>query len=89
MTTGGHELAILIRKLLRDVWLALTVVCLLLAAFQCLWVKVTQRICGDLVPLISGLAVAAASMRQRCRTCLPGTGQDPPHPDGRRTHSAR
>ena len=49
-------MAILIRKLLRDVWLALTVVCLLLAAFQCLWFKVTQRICGDLVPLISGLS---------------------------------
>jgi ABC-2 type transport system permease protein len=48
--------AILIRKLLRDVWLALAVVCLLLAAFQCLWFKVTQRICGDLVPLISGLS---------------------------------
>ncbi|HTU16981.1 MAG TPA: ABC transporter permease subunit [Gemmataceae bacterium] len=49
-------MAILIRKLLRDVWLALTLVCLLLAAFQCLWFKVTQRICGDLVPLITGLS---------------------------------
>jgi ABC-2 type transport system permease protein len=49
-------MAILIRKLLRDVWLALVVVCLLLAAFQCLWFKVTQRICGDLVPLITGLS---------------------------------
>src|SRR5579883_89404 len=46
----------LIRKLLRDVWLALAAVCLLLAAFQCLWYKVTQRICGDLVPLITGLS---------------------------------
>jgi ABC-2 type transport system permease protein len=49
-------MVILIRKLLRDVWLALTVVCLLLAAFQCLWFKVTQRICGELVPLIAGLS---------------------------------
>jgi ABC-2 type transport system permease protein len=48
--------AILIRKLLRDVWLALAIICLLLAAFQCLWFKITQRICGELVPLISGLS---------------------------------
>ena len=49
-------MAILIRKLLRDVWLALAVICLLLAGFQCLWVKITQRICGDLVPLITQLS---------------------------------
>jgi ABC-2 type transport system permease protein len=48
--------AILLRKLLRDVWPALAVVCLLLAAFQCLWFKVTQRICGELVPLVAGLS---------------------------------
>lgn len=48
---------ILIRKLFRDIWPALTVVCLLLAAFQCLWFKVTQRICGELVPLIAGLSL--------------------------------
>jgi ABC-2 type transport system permease protein len=47
---------ILMRKLLRDVWLALAAVSLLLAAFQCLWYKVTQRICGDLVPLITALS---------------------------------
>ena len=49
-------MTILIRKLLRDIWPALTVVCVLLAAFQCLWFKVTQRICGELVPLIAGLS---------------------------------
>lgn len=49
-------MTILIRKLLRDIWLALTIVCVLLAAFQCLWYKVTQRICGDLVPLITGVS---------------------------------
>ncbi len=47
---------VLVRKLLRDIWLALTIVCVLLAAFQCLWFKVTQRICGELVPLITGLS---------------------------------
>ncbi|MHB1426496.1 MAG: ABC transporter permease subunit [Gemmataceae bacterium] len=49
-------MTILISKLLRDVWLALAIVCLLLAAFQCLWFKVTQRICGQLVPIITGLS---------------------------------
>jgi ABC-2 type transport system permease protein len=42
----------LVRKLLRDIWLPLAVVCLLLGAFQCLWVKITQRISGELVPLL-------------------------------------
>ncbi len=49
-------MTILVRKLLRDVWPALATVCLLLAGFQCLWFKVTQRICGDLVPLITALS---------------------------------
>jgi ABC-2 type transport system permease protein len=49
-------MTVLIRKLLRDIWPALAIVCFLLAAFQCLWFKVTQRICGDLVPLITGLS---------------------------------
>jgi ABC-2 type transport system permease protein len=48
--------ATLIRKLLRDIWLALAIVCLILAAFQCLWVKITQRLCGELVPLITQLS---------------------------------
>jgi ABC-2 type transport system permease protein len=49
-------MATLVRKLLRDIWLPLSIVCLLLAAFQCLWFKITQRICGDLVPLITQLS---------------------------------
>jgi ABC-2 type transport system permease protein len=48
--------AILVRKLLRDVWLALAVVALLLAAFECLWAKVTQRVIGELVPVFSRVA---------------------------------
>jgi ABC-2 type transport system permease protein len=47
--------ATLVRKLLRDIWPALAVVSLLLAAFQCLWAKVTQRIIGELVPVFSEL----------------------------------
>lgn len=49
-------MTILVRKLLRDIWLALAVVCFLLAAFQCLWFKVIQRICGQLIPLITGMS---------------------------------
>jgi ABC-2 type transport system permease protein len=37
----------LVRKLLRDVRVPLIVLMILLAAFQCLWIKVAQRISGD------------------------------------------
>jgi ABC-2 type transport system permease protein len=50
--------ATLIRKLLRDLRLPLLVVAVLLAGFQCLWVKITQRTSGELVPLFVGLAAA-------------------------------
>jgi ABC-2 type transport system permease protein len=43
-------IGVLIRKLLRDLRVPLLVVCLLLAAFQFLWVKVTERITGQLIP---------------------------------------
>lgn len=48
----------LIRKLLRDVRLPLLIVALLLAVYQCLWAKITQRVTGDLVPFFMGLAAA-------------------------------
>jgi len=48
----------LVRKLLRDIRVPLAVVALLLLGFQCLWVKVTERIVGQLMPFFSGLAVA-------------------------------
>jgi len=41
---------ILVAKLFRDVRLALFIVALLLAAFQCLWAKITQRIVAELIP---------------------------------------
>ena len=44
---------ILVAKLLRDVRLPLFVVALLLAAFQCLWAKITQRIVEELLPTIT------------------------------------
>jgi ABC-2 type transport system permease protein len=49
-------LAALVWKLLRDVRVMLAVVALLLAAFQCLWAKITQRLIGELVPMVSQLA---------------------------------
>lgn len=49
---------VLIRKQLRDLRLPLLVVCLLLIGFQCLWVKITQRIVGQLVPFFTALAAA-------------------------------
>jgi ABC-2 type transport system permease protein len=48
----------LVRKLLRDIRLPLLVVCVLLAGYQCLWAKITQRIVGQLVPFFMGMAAA-------------------------------
>src|SRR6266542_5170671 len=42
----------LVRKSLRDVRTPLIVVALLLAGFECLWCKITERIAGELVPLL-------------------------------------
>ncbi len=42
----------LLLKVLRDLRVALLIVCLLLAAFQCLWTKVTERISGELLPML-------------------------------------
>lgn len=48
----------LVRKILRDLRLPLLVVMAILIAFQCLWVKITQRITGQLLPFFMGLATA-------------------------------
>jgi len=47
----------LIRKLLRDLRVALVVVAILLGAFQCLWYKVTERIIAELSPFFTMLAI--------------------------------
>ena len=52
--------AMLVRKLLRDVRVGLIVVALLLAAFQCLWIKVVERLSGHLLPLLGQLAAACS-----------------------------
>jgi len=46
----------LVRKLLRDARVGLLVTALLLAAFQCLWAKITSRILGELSPYFTQLA---------------------------------
>jgi ABC-2 type transport system permease protein len=42
----------LVVKLLRDIRLPLLLVSLLLAAYQCLWAKITERITGELLPML-------------------------------------
>jgi beta-exotoxin I transport system permease protein len=46
----------LVRKLLRDLRVALIVVAFLLGAFQCLWYRITDRIIGQLAPFFNTLA---------------------------------
>jgi ABC-2 type transport system permease protein len=49
---------ILYRKLLRDVRTPLVVVCVILALFSGLWVKIAQRVTTEIFPFFSGLAQA-------------------------------
>ncbi len=53
----------LVRKLFRDVRLALIVIALLLAAFQCLWAKVIERISGEILPAFSQLNLSVDLIR--------------------------
>lgn len=43
----------LVMKLLRDIRLPLAIVALLLAGFQCLWARITQRIVEEILPTIT------------------------------------
>jgi ABC-2 type transport system permease protein len=54
---------VLLRKLLRDVRVPLLVVALLLAAFECLWVKITERIAGQIVPFV-GVQIPLPKLEQ-------------------------
>jgi ABC-2 type transport system permease protein len=53
----------LVRKLFRDVRLALLIMALLLAAFQCLWAKITERISGEIVSLFSQQGISVFIIR--------------------------
>jgi ABC-2 type transport system permease protein len=63
--------AILVRKFLRDVRTALIVVALLLFGFEVLWCKITQRITGQIVPLLA----AQQSLEEAQRRLFEGPGQ--------------
>jgi len=47
---------VLVRKLLRDLRVSLFVIVVLLAGFEALWVKVTERVTTQIAPLFQGLA---------------------------------
>jgi ABC-2 type transport system permease protein len=51
---------VLVRKLLRDLRLGLVVVAILLAAFQCLWAKIADKLSGGLLPLLAWLGAGRA-----------------------------
>jgi ABC-2 type transport system permease protein len=55
---------VLVRKLLRDMRVALAVVCLLLGAFQALWIRITARILGDISPFLVSVAENAGKTVQ-------------------------
>ena len=75
----------LIRKLLRDCRLGLLVTALLLAAFQCLWAKVTSRILSDLSPYFTQLAsLAGQNIGDVQDEVFERAGQDHPHHHRRR-----
>jgi ABC-2 type transport system permease protein len=54
--------ATLVRKLLRDIRVALVAVAILVGAFQVLWARVTQRILGQLAPFLFTMASASGLM---------------------------
>ena len=55
---------ILVRKLLLDIWVGLTVVCVLLTAFQlCVGRTVTGRISGEILPGFSEFGVDPSKIR--------------------------
>jgi ABC-2 type transport system permease protein len=55
---------VLVRKLLRDVRLALLIIAVLLAAFQCLWAKVAERISGGILPPLLKLGITLWDIRE-------------------------
>jgi ABC-2 type transport system permease protein len=68
--------AVLVRKLLRDLRWPLFGVAIFLAGFECLWVKITQRITGQLIPMLLALAQASKiSASQLESTVFEGPGK--------------
>jgi ABC-2 type transport system permease protein len=63
---------ILFRKLVRDLRLPFLIVALLMAAFQCLWIKITERISGDLMPQLLWLAAGRGVSAQEVEETIFG-----------------
>jgi ABC-2 type transport system permease protein len=55
---------LLVSKLFRDVRLSLLTVALLLAAFECLWAKVTERISGAIIQALLKMGITTAQIRE-------------------------
>src|SRR5229473_154911 len=50
---------VLVRKVLRDLGVPLVIVMVILGGFQCLFVKVTERVVTQITPMFSGLTKLA------------------------------
>lgn len=61
---------VLIRKILRDIRVPFLVVGALLIAFQCLWVKITQRMVVELAPLFATIAERAGMLQEQLERVL-------------------
>jgi ABC-2 type transport system permease protein len=67
---------ILVRKLLRDVRLALFLVAAILLLFQALWAKITQRIVGEIAPYLAVLTGGTAdSLKKFAQVIFSGPGK--------------
>jgi ABC-2 type transport system permease protein len=62
----------LVRKLLRDLRVPFLVVALLMGAFQCLWIKITDRVIGDLMPQLIWLAAGRGVSSQEVEDTIFG-----------------
>src|SRR6516162_9707568 len=65
----------LVVKLLRDIWLALLLMCLLLVGYQCLWAKITERIIGQLLPMLMSVVQVGITPQDIIQELFSGPGK--------------
>ena len=65
----------LVAKLLRDIWLPLLLMCLLVAGYQCLWAKITERIIGQLLPMLMSVVQVGITPQDIIREIFSGPGK--------------
>jgi ABC-2 type transport system permease protein len=68
-------MAALVGKLLRDVRLSLLLVALLLAGYQTLWAKITDRISAQLLPMLSEILIPGVTLQDVQQTFFAGPGK--------------